>query len=186
MVEQVAGVNGDFVECGVSIGHGLLSLMLLSDLTGRPRQVYGFDSFAGFPDSTPEDLTADGSYHKRRGDYASPLDIVTRVLADGRVDPAQIEQNLHLVPGFFDQTLPHYSGTIALLHLDCDLYTSYKTCLSQLYDRVQPGGLIMFDEYEDPNFPGAQQAADEFFTGREERILEYNKYGYRKYYAVKS
>lgn len=184
--ERVRDVEGDVVECGVSIGHGLLSFMLLGDLTGRPRRVFGFDSFEGFPDPTPQDRMANGAYKVSRGVYASGTGVVHKVLQDGRVPPEQVDHLLTLVPGFFETTLPTYDGRIAVLHLDCDLYESYRTCLTALYDKVAPGGLILFDEYEDPTFPGAKRAVDEFFAGRPEKVQTYSAYQYTKMFVVKA
>ena len=185
MLEWVRGIDGDIVECGVSIGHGILGFMLLSELMDRERHVYGFDSFAGFPEPSVQDTKADGSFHVDKGEYATPLEMVTKVLVDARVSEALIERNLHLVRGFFEDSLPSYDGSIALLHLDCDLYDSYKTCLAGLYDKVAPGGLILFDEYGDRNFPGAKQAVDEFFAGKSETVSEYCQLQYQKFYVVK-
>ena len=36
---------------------------------------------------------------------------------------------------------------VAFLHVDCDLYSSTKTVLSFLADRLKPGAVIVFDEY---------------------------------------
>lgn len=185
MMERIAGVPGDVVECGVSIGHGLLYFMLLGEMMGQGRTVWGFDSFEGFPESTAPDAKADGSYQAPKGHYATPAQLVSRVLQDGHVAQQLIDKNLRLVKGFFDETLSRYDGTIALLHLDCDLYASYRTCLSSLYERVAPSGLILFDEYEDDRFPGARRAVDEFFSDKGEEPSEYNRYGYRKFYIVK-
>src|SRR4051794_22519913 len=62
MLERIQYVDGDLVECGVSIGHGLLYFMLLGELIGKNRQVFGFDSFEGFHQSEKEDLKADGTF----------------------------------------------------------------------------------------------------------------------------
>ena len=185
MLDRVRNIDGDIVECGVSIGHGLLVLMLLDSLEGRKRHFWGFDSFEGFPENDEEDRLANGSFRVDKGKYSTPPEIVIRTLRDGRVADELIDNNLHLVKGFFEKTLDSYSGTIALLHLDCDLYKSYLTCFERLYDKVAPGGLILFDEYEDENFPGAKKAIDEFFADKNERIEEYNRYGYHKHFAVK-
>lgn len=48
-LEKVKDVEGDIVECGVSIGHGALCFLLLSEFIGVERTYYGFDSFEGFP-----------------------------------------------------------------------------------------------------------------------------------------
>lgn len=58
---------------------------------------------------------------------------------------------------------PAYDGgAIALLHLDVDLYESYKTALDWLWPFVSPGGIVTFDEYRSEAFPGATRAIDEF------------------------
>ena len=51
---------------------------------------------------------------------------------------------------------------IFFLHLDVDLYSSYKICLEKLWNNVIKGGIVCFDEYSDPKWPGAKEAVDEF------------------------
>lgn len=181
MVERVRDVNGDIVECGVSIGHGALLFTLFSDYIGRPRTYYGFDSFEGFPDPVEQDETTP---IKGKGFWASPPDTVLRVLRDGRLKEAVIRDRIRLVKGWFDKTLPLYEGRIALLHLDCDLYESYKLALETLYPRVEAGGVIMFDEYGDERWPGASKAIDEFFRDRPEKVQPHPKCTW-KFHVIK-
>ena len=181
MVERVRDVNGDIVECGVSIGHGALLFTLFSDYIGRPRTYYGFDSFEGFPDPVEQDETTP---IKGKGFWASPPDTVLRVLRDGRLKEAVIRDRIRLVKGWFDKTLPLYEGRIALLHLDCDLYESYKLALETLYPRVEAGGVIMFDEYGDERWPGASKAIDEFFRDRPEKVQPHAKCTW-KFHVIK-
>jgi len=68
MIERVRQIRGDIVECGTSIGHGLLFLILLNELTGIERIYYGFDSFEGSPEPTDED----SGTHAYKGFYATP------------------------------------------------------------------------------------------------------------------
>jgi hypothetical protein len=69
--------------------------------------------------------------------------------------------------GWFNETLPGFVRThdqpIALLHVDCDLYSSAATVLSTLKDQIVPGTVIIFDEYM--NYPGWQ--LDEFKAWQE-------------------
>lgn len=179
MVERVRKVPGDFVECGVSIGHGLLCFILLHEIAGVDRGFFGFDSFEGFPAPSAKD----GKTHVYEGFYSSAPEIVQHVLADGRVPEKTRRECVTLVKGFFDKTLPSFDHPIAMLHLDCDIYESYKTALEHLYNRVVPGGVILFDEYEDPHYPGAKRAIDEYFFGSGER-LEQHRFG--KYFMIKA
>lgn len=181
MVETVKSVEGDIVECGVSIGHGALLFTLLSDYVGVPRVYYGFDSFEGFPDPIAKDETTPIT---GKGFWANPPETVMKVLRDGRLSDEVIRERIRLVKGWFDQTLPTYEGRIALLHLDCDLYESYNLSLHTLYDKVQVGGVIMFDEYLDKRWPGATKAIDEFFRDRPETIQSHPKCTW-KYHVIK-
>lgn len=112
---------GPVLEFGVWKGRSLNHLAAL-----RPDQaVHGFDSFTGFPD--------DG-----RGDWQ--LDFALPA-------PPAVAPNVTLHIGAFEQTLPRYDGPPpAFLHIDCDLYSSARTVLFALGDRLGPGSVILFDE----------------------------------------
>lgn len=181
-LEKVKSIDGDIVECGVSIGHGALLFLLMSEYLGVERTYYGFDSFMGFPDPVHEDGVTP---IKGKGFWASPTDTVLRVLKDGRIPDHTIRERVRLVKGLFGETLPAYRGKIALLHLDCDLYESYRVSLGILYDKVAKGGIIMFDEYSDQRWPGARKAIDEFFAGKPEKPIPHQKCTW-KYYVRKT
>ena len=178
---KVRGIEGDIVECGVSIGHGALLFLLLSQYLGVERTYYGFDSFEGFPDPVAKDETTPIT---SKDFWANPPEIVLRVLRDGRVPERIVRDRVKLVKGFFDQTLSSYEGKIALLHLDGDLYESYKVSLDVLYRKVVRGGIIMFDEYADPRWVGARKAIDEFFADKPEVVVPHAKCTW-KYYVEK-
>ncbi len=186
MFSRIGAIEGDVVECGVSIGTGILNWCLLCELARSERHVFGYDSFSGFPPSAEADRKSDGAFQTERGDYASPPELVMKILEEGGVTPGFRRDHVRLVRGYFETTVPGHARPIALLHLDCDLYDSYKTCLAHLFDLVRPGGIVMFDEYEDSRFPGAKQAVDEFLTRRVEKPRPYSEYGYLKYYVVKA
>ena len=61
-------------------------------------------------------------------------------------------ENFNLVKGNVFDTLPKYLSDnpetrIALLHLDMDVKEPTDFALELLYDRVVPGGIIVFDDY---------------------------------------
>jgi len=103
-------------------------------------KVYGFDSFEGLP--------ADWILSYRKGDFSLR-----------GAEPQGLPSNVKLVKGLFEHTLPDFlethEGPVAFLHIDCDLYTSTKTVLSLLRDRLAPGTVIVFDEFF--NFPRWQE-----------------------------
>lgn len=180
-LEKVRHLEGDIVECGVSIGHGALLFLLMSEYLGVERTYYGFDSFEGFPAPGEKDGVTPIT---GKDFWANPSETVLRVLKDGRVPEETIRTRVRLVKGYFQETLPRYVGKIALLHLDCDLFDSYKVALRTLYDKVVPGGIIMFDEYDDARWAGARLAIDEFFADKSEKPVAHHKCSW-KYYVEK-
>jgi len=73
-----------------------------------------------------------------------------------------------------------------LVHLDCDLYESYRTCLEFFYPRLSMGAVVLFDEYNDPTWPGCNKAVDEFLADKKERCLEIESDNQLKYFIRKS
>jgi predicted O-methyltransferase YrrM len=136
------GVDGLVLEFGVASG------LTVSHIARHFRQqrVYGFDVFTGLPEAWRTGF--------ERGAF-------------GRSDLPPVEPNVELVVGLFEDTLPAFAaahpGPVALLHVDCDLYSSTVTILDHLGDRLQAGSVVVFDEYF--NYPGWQE--HEFRAWRE-------------------
>ena len=79
-----------------------------------------------------------------------------------------MENEIKIFEGFFEESLNNFEedNKISFLHLDVDLYSSYKTCLEKLWDHMIIGGIVVFDEYHDKRWPDAKDAIDEFFKPR--------------------
>ena len=179
---MVEDLPGDVVECGVGAGYSMLYLAHSLHIHQIRKFLWGFDSFQGFPEPTAEDKSP---RHVQKGENKYAKAEVERLLLDHLKDELFFRSQISLIQGFFETTLPSYSGSIAMLHLDVDLYQSYKFCLQTLYPRVVPGGVIAFDEYrrEGSVFPGAPKAIDEFFQDEGVNFIKDPLYG--KYYVVK-
>lgn len=125
--------RGTVLEFGVATGRTLNQFAHW--LPHKP--VHGFDGFVGLP----EDWTS----RMRKGFFK-------------RSSLPRVRGNCELHVGWFDQTLPGFktkvqlTRPIALLHIDCDLYSSTVTILNSLKDNIVPGTVIVFDEYL--NYPG--------------------------------
>ena len=128
--------DGFFAEFGVYKGDTLSLIATRID-----QVVYGFDSFEGLP--ADWFLNVDKGYFSLQGNLPE-LNIP--------------QQNFRLVKGWFNDTLPIFTSQVeskaAFLHIDCDLYESTKSIFEGLDDRIQPGTIIVFDEYF--NYPGWQ------------------------------
>jgi O-methyltransferase len=149
------GISGAFVECGSCNGG---TGAILAHVAKDRRVVWLFDSFEGLPEPKPQDGERAKAWV---GQCLGQEEMVREVLS--RVG-ARTER-VNIVKGWFDNTLgPAETGPVALLHLDADWYESTMTILNNFYDRVVPGGYLVFDDYG--HWPGCRRALDEFLASR--------------------
>jgi hypothetical protein len=120
------GSNGLATEFGVWEGYSIKCF------AKHFQQVYGFDSFLGLREDWVGHDLLKGNFD-RKGVLPS------------------VPANVHLVPGWFDQTIPpflqEHPGNFSFVHVDCDTYESVSTVLSLIGDRLQSGTVLVFDEY---------------------------------------
>lgn len=130
---EAATMPGLVLECGVYFGR---SLDIIARQAGQA--VHGFDSFQGLPEAWK---TGEGA-----GSYSTA----------GRLP--RVAGNVSLHPGWFEQSLPPFldahPGPVRLLHIDCDIYSSTRSVLDALGDRLQPGSVLVFDDLL--GYPGYQ------------------------------
>lgn len=187
MFNRVANLDGDIVECGVGKMHTFQMLAEFLQEQGSTKKLWGFDSFEGFPEPTPEDSSPRNS-QKGEWKYINEEDVAKFLLILG-FKRQWIDSHIKIVKGFFQYTLPKSNiSKISFLHLDVDLYDSYKTCLQYLFPKVVEGGVVLFDEYANKNenlkFPGAKKAIDEYFSGTKYKLSRDQSTG--KYFLIKS
>ena len=131
-VVNEASLPGLYLEFGVGRGKSIRWIGAQAD-----RAVYGFDSFEGIPEYWNGNPV--GAFAQKK--------------------LPKVPDNVQFEIGLFDKTLPDFlekhSDPVALLHVDCDLYSSTVTIFEMLGSRLQPGAIILFDEYY--NFPRWQQ-----------------------------
>jgi len=147
-------------EFGVFTGDSINRIArLLPDAT-----VWGFDSFEGLPEDW-RDRFPQGTYAVKK--------------------MSRMRRNVRLIKGFYDETLDpflrEHPGKARFLHIDCDLYSSTRTVLDAFAGRIQPGTVVVFDEYF--NYPGWQEGEYRAFaefvekTGVGFEYLGYCRYG---------
>lgn len=177
LFKRIQDLPGDVVECGVGKGRTFLYLVNLARREGKKRNVWGFDSFEGFPEPSLLDTS---SRNPKKGDWnETSVDDIKEILKSAAV----MGDNVHLIKGFFPRNFNQYSKEpIAFLHLDVDLYQSYKDCLEYFAPFVVEGGIILFDEYKSSKWPGATRAIDEFVT---KNGYEIKHLFAEKYYLIK-
>jgi O-methyltransferase len=183
LFNRTRDIPGEIAECGVFRGSTLVPLAIYLRQQGIKKTIHGFDSFEGFAESIAKDMELGGAdiECKRPGG----MNETSYELVAGKVRLFHLE-NVQLHRGFFEHTLQQCSTlTFSFVHLDCDVYDAYMECLKFFYPRMPAGGIILFDEYNDPPWPGCNKAIDEFLADRPERCQLIDRDNYQKYYIVK-
>jgi hypothetical protein len=176
-------VSGVFVECGVWRGGSVLAMILtLQHLGAAERDIYLYDTFEGMTAPTEDDTSdAEGSavteWHDAKQTDRRPWedvfgedkfneDAVRAVL----LDTGYPAERLHFIRGPVEKTLPRAAPeTLALLRLDTDWYESTRHELNHLFPRLQPGGVLIIDDYG--HWRGARKAVDEYFSAEHAPLL---------------
>lgn len=178
-------IPGALVECGVASGRHPVSWAKRLIERSQTRDIWLYDTFEGMtPPGSNDYSLADGE--RAIGDYWPPervrgfwesqqLDNGGNAWCKGSLE--EVVENMsatkyprrytYYIKGDICQTLknPHHiPHSIALLRLDTDWYESTKVELEALYDKVIPGGIIIFDDYF--YWAGQKKAVDDFFESR--------------------
>ena len=150
LYKTIVKIPGHIFELGVYKSTSLIRFATFRDALENDlsRKIVGFDAFGEFPTdnlAVSDDLEFVEKF-EAAGGHALDENQVHRVLSSKGFD------NFFLVKGNVFDTLPKYleenpETRIALLHLDMDVKEPTDFALEQLFDRVVPGGLIVFDDY---------------------------------------
>lgn len=160
--KKVLDVKGSIVECGVYRGATLMSWALFSAImepANITRRIYGFDSFGGFPSVSNKDKNKLRSVkvgELSSNSYQELLEII------GAYDKNRFlghVNKVELIKGPSEKTIPEFVKNnphlvISLLFLDFDLYKPTKIAIENFYERIPKGGIIAFDELDNPIWPG--------------------------------
>jgi hypothetical protein len=144
--DNISKIEGDIVECGVWRGGFSIFLSYIF----QDKNIWVCDSYEGFQ---PLEI-AKHQYSKERHtpnythNSIGPLGIsLEEVQSHFRTYGLGEEERIKFLKGFVKDTLPT-SGIekVALLRIDVDAYSATLETLEELYDKVQFGGYIIFDD----------------------------------------
>ena len=157
---------GHYLEFGVYTGGTIRYIASLK----RDQTIHGFDSFEGLPEAWSGFRLGRATFFKA-----------------GKLP--RVPANVVLHKGWFSDTLPVWreqiTGPVAFVHIDCDLYSSTVDVLNGIAGRLQPGTVIVFDEYFNyPNWERHEFKAWQEFVVKHRVQYEYLAYA-RQQVAVK-
>ena len=152
----LSNLDGDICEAGCWRGLSTYQIAQRIRDAGKNVTFHVFDSFEGLSDYQNEDKTSgvDLPYEHIRKALACPLDTVKENLAD--FDFIKFYQ------GWIPERFPEVSTTrFSFVHIDVDMYQPIRDSFAFFYPRLVGHGIMVFDDYGAPSFPGAKQAIDE-------------------------
>jgi O-methyltransferase len=167
-----AGIEGDYVECGVwKGGSSMIVALALLQLKSRHRNLYLYDTYQGMPE------TGDHDHDLGNSPFQLAMNISTRLRGGhSGVFYAELEEvsrnmqstgypqdHIFLIKGLVEETIPFRAPEqISLLHLDSDLYQSTYHELTHLFPRLSKGGVLIVDDYG--SWKGSRKATDQYFA----------------------
>jgi len=181
MFDKVKDIPGDIVECGVFKGTGIFSFLKLKRYfcPNTHKKVVGFDFFdskmllASLHGSDKDSMALlfGGRHFSHDESYQAHLQ--DQILSCGFLD-----HEFELIRGDISVTSEEYVTTrpgakISLLYLDLDLETPTYDALTNLWDRVSSGGVVVFDEYAYHHW-SESIGVDRFFANRNIKIMSLN------------
>jgi hypothetical protein len=183
---------GSIVEAGVFMGNGLFTWAKLMETFcpgDRGRKVYGFDNFKGYEAEVKKTDSKGIDYIKSLiGDFKIDQEFVERMIRLHNMDNlvAGVER-VKLYAGELAKTVPQFMKAeegvrVSLLLVDLNLDAPTQYVLSNLYDRVIPGGIVALRGYGVRPWEGESKAVDEFL--KQNKITEVSKFSFSPYPAI--
>lgn len=157
-LKLVDHLTGDTAECGVYEGATSYFICKHTQQTGKTHHI--FDSFEGL--SEPSEV--DGSFW-RKGSLTAEEQTARKNLSEFG--------NTIFYKGWIPERFNEVKDVqFSFVHIDVDLYQPTFDSLAFFYDRLQPEGIIICDDYDFiKSCPGARKAMDDFFKDKPENVI---------------
>lgn len=164
LLRETLIVPGDVAEFGSWRGANVVLLAKLLDILvpHSPKRVHCFEGFEGLSTFVPEDGEQEAQRGRYRGNYEELKDLI---------DLYQLGSRIAIHKGLIQDTVPRFAvedsaRQFSFLYFDADLYEPARLMLDHFHERLSVGGLIVFDEWNTPQWPGETRAVSEFLHGR--------------------
>lgn len=151
-------VVGDVVEFGCYLGG---TSIFIADALKSPENMqkfYVYDSFAGLPEKTKEDISPLGNNFKPGELLASKKQFVKNILQAG------VPMPIIKKAWFSDLITEDIPKKISYAFFDGDYYASIISPLKLIEKNLTPGATIVVDDYGNAALPGVAKAVDEWLS----------------------
>jgi hypothetical protein len=157
--EHALSLQGDFVECGVNTGILSLAICTYLDFARSTRRFFLFDTFAGIPIEQASPVERPDVLSKNARIYRECYEQVRETFAPF--------PNVQLVRGRVPDTLSTVPiDRVAYLSIDMNLVYPEIEALEFFWDKLEPGAIVVLDDYGFAGHQAQHDAVDAFAASR--------------------
>lgn len=153
LIKETSHIKGNICAVGIFEGG---SAKLICEVK-KNKKAYFFDTFEGHPELEEVDQ------QNEEGQFNVNVEDVRYYLKD--------YSKVEVHKGYFPKETGHFiqGERFSFVHLDVNLYKSTKECIEFFYNRLNPEGIMLIDDYD--HCEGVRKAVDEIFKGKKTLIL---------------
>lgn len=162
-VQNTRSVPGDVAEIGVYKGGSTKFLARCLEHFGKQARIHAFDTFSGHADVL--EGTLDGKHKAGLFGDTSEQEVREYLSAYSNISvyAGRIEDTSDLVE----------SRSFSMVHIDVDVYSPLAFCLQFFWSRLEPGGVLVVDDYGFETCAGARHAVDYFRSTQPDCVFWY-------------
>lgn len=149
------------VECGVC--DGMTAFFAMKALDGRhPYQAYLYDAWGGMKS---DNLLPSEKHHVGSYEFLQMERTAENLI--------QFKNMTAFIKGYIPQSFESSQNPedVSWLHIDLNSAHATASALEFFFDRLLPGGAIVFDDSGWPDYIDTKHAVDSFFVGKEGALL---------------
>jgi O-methyltransferase len=169
LVGQTAKLGGAILEVGVWRGGTGALMAKRAAAFGDKDRIYLCDTFEGVVKAGGRDTLYKGGEHSD-----TSLQVVEDLLRKLEVP------NTRILKGIFPEQTAHLiepDTRFRLCHIDVDVYQSAKDSMAWIWDRMVPGGVVVFDDYGIKGIEGITRYVNEL-AAESDRLVLHNLNGH--------
>ena len=140
-------IYGSIVEMGCCPGEFTIRISKILDIYNSDKLYNVYDTFTGLPNFSYE-LKSKPHFHLEKNDYECSVSKYANFLED---------MNIHNMPSIHQTNFIHnnsdlYPSSISLAIFDSNIYDSTLGSFNNIWNKLQPGGLIIINKYNHIDF----------------------------------
>jgi hypothetical protein len=184
LYDKIKDIPGDIIECGVFKGSGTFTFLKLKNIfnPNSSKKYIGFDFFntddlissiQSEQDKTPMSILFNSRNFKHTNSFKMELEKNILDAGFSQSDFILVEGDVSITTKEFSESNPGLK--ISLLYMDVDLELPTYDVLTNLWNNMTKGGLIVFDEYGHHKW-SESKGVDRFLEEKNLEIISLNNY----------